>query len=119
MKGGARERWWLYVLECRGGVLYTGIAKDVDARFASHLKGSGAKFTRRNRPLRILSRALLATKGQALRAELALKKLKRADKLHWCAAGLERFVKLRTGDHMYSNSTRVSSGQLASPSGRK
>jgi len=36
--------WWLYVLECHGGVLYTGIAKDVDARFAAHLDGTGAIF---------------------------------------------------------------------------
>lgn len=84
--------WWVYVLECRGGVLYTGIARDVDARFAAHLKGAGAKFTRRNRPVRILSRALLATKGEALRAEHALKKLPRAAKLRWCADGLERFI---------------------------
>jgi putative endonuclease len=105
--------WWLYVLECRGGALYTGIAKDVELRFASHASGRGAKFTRSNRPVRILGRVLLKSKGQALRAEHALKKLKRADKLHWCAAGLDRFL------HMYSNSTRVSSGQLRSPSGRK
>jgi putative endonuclease len=111
----AGESWWLYVLECRGGVLYTGIAKDVEARFVSHLAGDGAKFTRLNRPVRILGRALLATKGQALRAELALKKLKRAEKLRWCAEGLNRFLE----GHMYSNSTRVSSGQPASPSGRK
>jgi putative endonuclease len=84
--------WWLYVLECRGGVLYTGIARDVEARFAAHLKGGGAKFTRRNRPLRILSRALLATKGEALRAECALKKLPRSQKLRWCAQGLQHFI---------------------------
>jgi len=84
--------WWLYVLECRGGVLYTGIARDVEARFAAHRKGGGAKFTRRNRPLRILSSALLATKGEALRAEFALKKLPRAQKLRWCAQGLQHFT---------------------------
>jgi putative endonuclease len=85
-------RWWLYVLECRGGVLYTGIARDVEARFAAHLKGGGAKFTRMHRPLRIAGRALLATKGEALRAELALKKLPRAAKLRWCARGLQHFT---------------------------
>jgi putative endonuclease len=84
--------WWLYVLECRGGVLYTGIARDVEARFEAHVNGGGAKFTQRNRPVRILSRVLLATRGEALRAEFALKKLSRADKLRWCAEGLERFV---------------------------
>jgi putative endonuclease len=73
--------WFLYVIECRGGVLYTGIAKDVDARFAAHLKGTGAKFTRRNPPLRILCRLPMPTRGEALRAEYAFKQLSRADKL--------------------------------------
>jgi putative endonuclease len=86
------EKWWLYVLECRRGVLYTGIAKDVKARFAAHLSGKGAKFTRANRPVAILAKAALRSRGQALRAEYALKQLPRADKLRWCAAGLRAFV---------------------------
>lgn len=86
------ETWWLYVLECRGGILYTGIARDVDARFAAHVKGTGAKFTRMNRPLRVLAKALMPTRSAALRAEYAFKQASRADKLQWCAAGLERFI---------------------------
>jgi putative endonuclease len=78
--------WWLYVLECRGGVLYTGVAKDVDARFDAHVRGKGAIFTRMNRPVRILARALMATRGEALRAEYALKQMSRAEKLRWCAS---------------------------------
>jgi putative endonuclease len=88
----AADTWWLYVLECRGGVLYAGIAKDVDARFASHAAGKGAMFTRLNRPVRILARAALASRSAALRAEHALKQLPRAEKLRWCDAGLEGFV---------------------------
>jgi len=82
--------WFLYVLECRGGVLYTGIAKDVDARFAAHCKGTGARFTRANPPLRVLGRMPMATRGEALRAEYAFKQLSRADKLRrlrTCPAG--------------------------------
>ena len=86
--------WWLYVLECQGGVLYTGIAKDVDARFEAHVNGTGAIFTRLNRPVRILGKATMATKGAALRAEYAFKQASRADKLQWCATGLERFIAL-------------------------
>ncbi len=86
------DTWWLYVLECRGKVLYTGIAKDVDARFEAHLNGTGAMFTRLNRPLRILGKASLKTRSAALRAEYALKQVSRADKLRWCAAGLESFI---------------------------
>ena len=84
--------WWLYVLECRGGVLYTGIAKDVEARFEAHSNGTGAKFTRANRPVGILAKARLRTKGNALRAEYALKQLSRTAKLRWCAVGLSAFV---------------------------
>ena len=86
------ETWWLYVLECRGGVLYTGIAKDVDARFAAHVKGTGAMFTRANKPVRIVAKVEMATRGEALRAEYALKQMPRAEKVKWCEAGLEHFV---------------------------
>jgi putative endonuclease len=86
--------WWLYDRECQGGVLYTGIAKDVDARFAAHLNRTGAIFTRLNRSLRILAKATMATRGDALRAEYAFKQASRADKLQWCATGLERFIAL-------------------------
>jgi putative endonuclease len=80
------------VLECRGKVLYTGIAKDVDARFEAHVKGTGAMFTRLNRPVRILGKVSLKSRSAALRAEYALKQVPRADKLRWCDAGLESFV---------------------------
>jgi putative endonuclease len=88
----AAATWWLYVLECHSGLLYIGIAKDVDARFEAHVNGTGAMFTKLNRPVRILGKARMATKGEALRAEYALKQLPRAGKLQWCAAGLDAFV---------------------------
>ena len=86
------ETWWLYVLECRGGVLYIGIAKDVDTRFKAHMRGAGAMFTRLNRPVRVMGKAALGTKGEALRAEFALKQMNRAQKVRWCARGLDAFV---------------------------
>ena len=79
----SRPEWFLYVLECETGVLYTGIAKDVEARFAAHVKGKGAMFTRLNRPVRILAKAAMATRSEALRAEYAFKQLSRAEKLEW------------------------------------
>jgi putative endonuclease len=85
--------WWLYILECHSGVLYTGIAKDVDARFEAHLNGTGAMFTRLNRPVRILGRARLRARGEALSLEYAFKQLPRAGKLRWCQAGLDAFVR--------------------------
>src|SRR5690606_34591935 len=46
--------WYLYILECAGGRLYTGITVDVEARYRAHAQGRGAKFTRSFPPSRIL-----------------------------------------------------------------
>jgi putative endonuclease len=75
--------WWLYLLACRDGRTYAGIALDVEARFAAHLAGTASKFTRANPPLKILGAQAFATKSEALRAEHALKQLKPAGKLAW------------------------------------
>lgn len=75
--------WWLYLLACADGRTYAGIALDVDARFQQHVAGKAAKFTRSNKPLRILGVQGFATKGEALRAELALKSLPQPEKLEW------------------------------------
>lgn len=75
--------WWLYLLACRDGRTYVGIATDVAARFAAHSSGKGAKFTRSNPPVRVLGTRAFATKSDALKAEAALKKLDRAQRLAW------------------------------------
>jgi putative endonuclease len=78
--------WWLYLLVCRDGRTYAGIATDVAARFAVHSSGKGAKFTRSNPPVRVLGSRAFATKSEALRAEAALKKLDRTQRLAWALA---------------------------------
>lgn len=60
---------------------YAGIALDVERRFFQHVFGLGAKFTRARPPLRVLAAREYPSKGEALRAELQLKALPRADKL--------------------------------------
>ena len=77
--------WWLYLLECEGGVYYAGIAVDVERRFYQHLFGTGAKFTRARPPLRVLAVRAYPDRSQALRAELRLKALARARKLEFFA----------------------------------
>lgn len=81
----AANPWWLYLLACRDGRSYAGIARDVEARFAAHVRGKGAKFTRANPPLQVLGARPYATKSQALRAEYALKQLEPAAKRRWAA----------------------------------
>jgi putative endonuclease len=73
--------YWLYLLECEGGVYYAGIALDVEQRFFRHVFGRGARFTRARPPRRVLAAREYANKGDALRAELQLKALARAQKL--------------------------------------
>jgi len=73
--------YWLYLLECEGGVYYAGIALDVERRFFQHACGMGARFTRARPPLKVLAAREYPCKGDALRAELRLKALPRAQKL--------------------------------------
>jgi putative endonuclease len=75
--------WWLYLLMCRDGRTYTGITIDVAARFAAHSSGKGAKFTRSNPPVRVLGTQAFTSKSEALKAEAALRKLNRTQKLAW------------------------------------
>ena len=66
---------------CADRTLYVGIARDVAARIALHDAGRGARYTRGRGPLRVLATRRCATKGDALRLELALKRLTRDEKL--------------------------------------
>jgi putative endonuclease len=75
-----RERWFVYVARCADGSLYTGIARDVAARLAQHDAGRGARYTRGRGPLLLLAVRACGTKGNALRLELAVKRLPREEK---------------------------------------
>ena len=75
------ERWFVYLAECADRTIYVGIARDVARRIAAHDAGRGARYTRGRGPLRVLATRRCATKGDALRLELALKRLPRDEKL--------------------------------------
>ncbi|CBA14864.1 GIY-YIG nuclease family protein [Xanthomonas albilineans] len=78
--------WFLYLLECRNGSYYAGITPDLQARYQAHLRGSGAKYTRANPPLRLLASRLYPDRAAAARAEWVLKRLPRARKLAFLCA---------------------------------
>jgi putative endonuclease len=73
--------WQVYILECNDGSLYTGIARDLEARISAHNNGSGAKYTRGRRPVKLLYQEHAADRSTALQREALLKRLSRADKL--------------------------------------
>lgn len=73
--------WQVYILECADGSLYTGIARKLDERIAAHNNGTGAKYTRGRRPVKLVYREAAANRSIALRREITIKKLPRGDKL--------------------------------------
>lgn len=73
--------WWVYVLECADGTLYTGIALDPDKRLREHNEGRGSKYVRSRLPARMLVQWKYFSQGDALRAEHSFKTMKRAAKL--------------------------------------
>lgn len=72
--------WVLYLLECKNGAYYAGITNDLPARFAAHLSGKGARYTRANPPVKILASKPYADRSAASIAEAHLKKLPRSQK---------------------------------------
>ncbi len=74
-KGIDGEKHFVYLACCANGTLYVGYTKDVSHRLAVHNAGYGGRYTRRNRPLSLLATRSFERKGDALRAERAIKHL--------------------------------------------
>lgn len=72
--------WFLYIVRCADGTLYTGIARNVRDRMAMHEGGRGARYTRGRGPLELCVTRRCADQGRALRLEYAIKQLSRAEK---------------------------------------
>ena len=76
-------RWWVYMLRCADGSLYTGVAVDVERRLRQHngdLAG-GARYTRARRPVALVWREAVADRAQAQVREAEIKALSRREKL--------------------------------------
>jgi putative endonuclease len=67
--------WFLYLIECQDGSIYTGIAVDVAARYSAHEKGTGARYTRSHPPKRLLAVFNYPDRSAASKAEYAIKQL--------------------------------------------
>ena len=76
----ASKPWYLYMIECRDGNIYTGVAVDVAARYRAHVNGKGARYTRSHPPRRLLAVIDYPDRGSALSAEYAVKQLSAAEK---------------------------------------
>ena len=76
--------YWVYILKCSDGSLYTGCTNDLDRRLEAHLTGKASKFTRSRLPVKLGHVEKATDRGSALRREARIKKLKRSEKLLLC-----------------------------------
>ena len=74
------SQWYLYILRCGDGTLYTGITNDIEKRLEAHRTGKGAKYTRGRGPLELVYQEEVADKSTALKREYAIKQLRREEK---------------------------------------
>lgn len=65
--------WYLYILRCGDGSLYTGISTDVHRRLDAHIAGKGAKYTRGRGPLTLVYMERCGSHSEALKRELDIK----------------------------------------------
>ena len=87
MKRRGRKEWTVYILRCGDGSLYTGIAKDVQARAKQHREGRGATYTRTRLPIKLLYQQEGLTHSQALIREAQIKAMPRSKKEQIIFAG--------------------------------
>lgn len=75
--------WYLYLVRCGNGHLYTGVTTNVSRRFSEHQSGGikSAKYLRGKGPLTLMYQEQVGSHGDALRREIAVKKLSRSQKL--------------------------------------
>lgn len=90
--------WYLYILRCTDGSLYTGITTDIDRRFAEHKRGGvkGAKSLRGRRPVDIVYSRQLPSRQEALRLEAGIKRLVKYKKERLIAGDRELMEALMT-----------------------
>lgn len=71
---------YVYIIECKDGSLYTGWTTNIDERIKAHNEGKGAKYTRGRGPVKLVHLEKFDNRSDALKRELAVKKLTRSQK---------------------------------------
>jgi putative endonuclease len=73
--------WYIYILECSDGTLYTGITTDLDKRLKTHNNGKGAKYTKTRLPVVLKVSFEAEDRSSASKEEYRIKQLTRKEKL--------------------------------------
>ncbi|MCA9013984.1 MAG: GIY-YIG nuclease family protein [Planctomycetaceae bacterium] len=72
--------WYVYILLCGDGSLYTGITTDLTRRCEQHNAGTGARYTRSRLPVSMVYHETQTNRSEASKRELAIKALPRTEK---------------------------------------
>jgi UV DNA damage endonuclease len=81
MKKSSGGAWFVYILRCADGSLYTGITNDVKRRCRQHNDGTASRYTRSRRPTKLVWQVVQTNRSSALKQEAAIKAMTRRDKL--------------------------------------
>jgi len=73
--------WYVYIIECNDGKLYTGITTDLKRRLGEHNSGKGCKFSRSRAPVKLVYSHSTSSRSKALKKEAWIKSLSRKEKL--------------------------------------
>jgi endonuclease len=76
-----QKSYYTYIILTEKNTLYCGYTDDVEKRFQAHLDGRGAKYTRANKPIRVVYQKEFASKSEAMKEEARIKKLTHQQKL--------------------------------------
>jgi putative endonuclease len=83
--------WFVYLLVCRNGRIYTGVTPDLERRIAAHRDGKGARFTRGNPPEHVLAIHSFTGKIAAMQMEARIKQMRREHKVALARAWVTEF----------------------------
>lgn len=73
--------YFVYILECADGSLYTGITTDVVRRFSEHQAGTASHYTRAHKAIRVVYTETCTDRSSALKRECAIKRLSKSEKM--------------------------------------
>ncbi len=82
--------FFVYILLCADNTYYTGYTNNIEKRIKVHNAGKGSKYTRSRLPVKLAYLETMPSKSEALRREIAIKKLKHAEKKQLCKAYLHK-----------------------------
>ncbi len=90
----ASDKWFVYILQCRDGRLYTGMTSDMERRFNEHKTGKGGRFTRSFGIEKLLYKEEHPTRSDALKRESKIKGWSKIKKLALISNNFELLKKL-------------------------